>query len=81
MKALVKIKSACAMTLAIVLSASADIHSLPTPPPSDFVDAESSLTVPLPTTKGSHIRLTLAFDPSPTNTAPIAADGKPDKRV
>ena len=72
MKTQVKIKSACAMTLAIVLSASADIHSLPTPPPSDFVDAESSLTVPLPATEGRHIRLTLAFDPSPTNAVQVA---------
>ena len=59
------------MALAIVLSASADIHSLPTPPPSDFVDAESSLTVPLPTTEGRHIRLTLAFDSSPTNAVQV----------
>ena len=71
MKTQVKIKSACAMALAIALSASADIHSLPTPPPSEFVDAESSLTVPLPTTEGRHIRLTLAFDPSPTNAVQV----------
>ena len=60
------------MALAIVLSASAGIHPLPTPPPSDFVDAESSLTVPLPATEGRHIRLTLAFDPSPTNAVQVA---------
>ena len=60
------------MALAIVLSASAGIHSLPTPPPSEFVDAESSLTVPLPATEGRHIRLTLAFDPSPTNAVQVA---------
>ena len=60
------------MALAIVLSASADIHPLPTPPPSEFVDVESSLTVPLPTTEGRHIRLTLAFDPSPTNAVQVA---------
>ena len=59
------------MALAIVLSASADIHSLPTPSPSEFVDAESSLTVPLPATEGRHIRLTLAFDPSPTNAVQV----------
>ena len=60
------------MALAIALSASADIHSLPTPPPSEFVDAESSLTVPLPATEGRHIRLTLAFDSSPTNAVQVA---------
>lgn len=60
------------MALAIVLSASAGIHPLPTPPPSEFVDAESSLTVPLPATEGRHIRLTLAFDPSPTNAVQVA---------
>ena len=72
MKTPTAIKSLCAGILASVLSASAGIHSLPTPPPSEFVDAESSVTVPLPTTEGRHIRLTLAFDPSPTNAVQVA---------
>ena len=71
MKTQTAIKSLCAGILASVLSASAGIHSLPTPPPSEFVDAESSVTVPLPTTEGRHIRLTLAFDPSPTNAVQV----------
>ena len=45
---------------------------LPTPPPSEFVDAESSVNVPLPTTEGRHINLTLAFDPSPSNAVQVA---------
>ena len=54
-------------------------HDLPTPSPSEYVDAESCVNVPLPVTEGRHIRLTLAFDPSPTNAAFVAfgrdADG------
>ena len=45
---------------------------LPTPPPSEFVDAESSVNVPLPTTEGRHINLTLAFYPSPSNAVQVA---------
>ena len=45
---------------------------MPTPPPSEYVDAESSVNVPLPTNEGCHIRLTLAFDPSPTNAVQVA---------
>lgn len=45
---------------------------LPTPPPSEFVDAESSVNVPLPTTEGRHINLTLAFEPTPSNAVQVA---------
>ena len=56
----------------IAAAASAAQHDLPTSPPSEFVDAESSVNVPLPTNEGRHIRLTLAFDPSPTNAVQVA---------
>ena len=72
MKTPTAIKSLCAGILASVLSASAGIHPLPTPPPSDFADAESSVIVPLPAIEGRHIRLSLAFDPSPTNAVQVA---------
>ena len=45
---------------------------LPTPPPSEFVDAESSVNVPLPTTEGRYIKLTFSFDPSPSNAVQVA---------
>ena len=72
MKTPTAIKSLCAGILASVLSASAGIHPLPTPPPSEFADAESSVTVPLPATEGRYLRLSLAFDPSPTNAVQVA---------
>ena len=72
MKTPTAIKSLCAEILASVLSASAGIHPLPTPPPSGFADAESSVTVPLPATEGRYLRLSLAFDPSPTNAVQVA---------
>ena len=72
MKTPTAIMSLCAGILASALSAYAGIHPLPTPPPSEFADAESSVTVPLPANEGRHIRLTLAFDPSPTNAVQIA---------
>ena len=56
----------------IASAAFADEQFLPTPPPSEFVDAESSVNVPLPTTEGRHINLTLAFDPSPSNAVQVA---------
>ena len=72
MKTPTAIKSLCAGILASALSAYAGIHPLPTPPPSEFADAESSVTVPLPANEGRRIRLTLAFDPSPTNAVQVA---------
>ena len=56
----------------IATAATAAVRSLPTPPPSEFVDAESSVNVPLPTNEGRRIRLTLSFDPSPTNAVQVA---------
>ena len=55
---------------AIVAAASQSI--LPTPPPSEFVDAESLATVPIPTDEGRHIKLTLAFEPTPSNAVQVA---------
>ena len=62
----------CAGILASALSVSAAVRTLPTPPPSEFVDAESSVNVSLPTNEGRHIKLTLDFDPSPTNAVQVA---------
>ena len=45
---------------------------MPTPPPSEYVDAESSVNISLPTNEGRHIKVTLAFDPSPTNAVQVA---------
>ena len=55
---------------AIVAAASQSI--LPTPPPSEFVDTESSANVPIPTDEGRHIKLTLAFEPTPSNAVQVA---------
>ena len=62
----------CAGFLAFATAASAALRPLPTPGPSEYVDAESSVNVPLPTNEGRHIRLTLAFEPSPTNAVQVA---------
>ena len=62
----------CAGFLAFATAASAALRPLPTPGPSEYVDAESSVNIPLPTNEGRHIRLTLAFDPSPTNAVQVA---------
>ena len=62
----------CAGFLAFATAASAALRPLPTPGPSEYVDAESSVNVPIPTNEGRHIRLTLAFDPSPTNAVQVA---------
>ena len=60
--------------LAFALSATAfaGLRTLPTPPQSEFADAESSAVVALPVNEGRHIRLTVAFDPSPTNAVMVA---------
>ena len=62
----------CAGLLAFATAASAALRPLPTPGPSECVDAESSVNVPLPTNDGRHIHLTLAFEPSPTNAVQVA---------
>ena len=55
---------------AIVAAASQSI--LPTPPPSEFADLESSVNVPIPTDLGRHLDLTLAFEPTPSNAVLVA---------
>ena len=62
----------CAGLLTIAASAFASAHTLTTPPPSEFVDAESSVNVPIPTDEGRHLRLTLAFEPTPSNAVLVA---------
>ena len=62
----------CAGIFASVLTATAAMRTIPTPPPSEFVDAESSVNVSLPTNEGRHIRLTLDFNPTPTNAVQVA---------
>ena len=62
----------CAGVLAFAASAFAGLRTLPTPPQSEFADAESSAVVALPVNEGRHIRLTVVFDPSPTNAVMVA---------
>ena len=54
------------------LSASGAERTIPSPPPSEFVDAESSVNVPLPTDEGRRIKLTLAFEPMSSNAVQVA---------
>ena len=74
--------AASAGILAFALSASAAVRSLPAPPPSGYVDAESSVNVAIPTNEGRHVKLALAFESSPTNAVQVAfgrdADGNGD---
>ena len=68
-----KLKSALFAGLAVLASAAvAAEHDLPNPPLSEFVDAESSINVPLPTDEGRRIRLTLAFASTPSNAVQVA---------
>ena len=62
----------CAGLLTIAASAFASAHTLTTPPPSEFVDAESSVNVPIPTDEGRHLNLTIAFEPTPSNAVQVA---------
>ena len=62
----------CAGLLTIAASAFATEHMLTTPPPSEFGDAESSVTVPIPTDQGRHLNLTIAFEPTPSNAVQVA---------
>ena len=67
------LKSALFAGLAVLASAAvAAEHDLPNPPLSEFVDAESSINVPLPTDEGRRIRLTLAFASTPSNAVQVA---------
>ena len=68
-----KLKPALFAGLVILASAAvAAEHDLPNPPLSEFVDAESSINVPLPTDEGRRIRLTLAFASTPSNAVQVA---------
>ena len=62
----------CAGYLILALVASAAEQQLVNPPPSEFVDAESSVNVPIPTDEGRHIKLTIAFEPTPSNAVQVA---------
>ena len=62
----------CAGLLTIAASAFASAHTLTTPPPSEFVDAESSSAVPIPSDEGRHLNLTIAFDSTPSNAVLVA---------
>ena len=67
------IKAALAVGLLAVAARSlATEQSLPTPPPSANADAESSVNVPIPTDEGRHLKLTLAFEPTPSNAVQVA---------
>ena len=50
----------------------ASTETLQNPPPSEFVDAESSVNVPIPTDQGRHIKLTLDFESTPSNAVQVA---------
>ena len=69
----IHLKPAIFVGLAVgAIVAAASQSNLPTPPPSAFVDAESSVTVPIPTDQGRHINLTIAFEPTPSNAVQVA---------
>ena len=70
-----KMKSVPALCAGFLMSATmafASTEMLQNPPPSEFVDAESSVNVPIPTDEGRHIKLTLAFEPTPSNAVQVA---------
>ena len=71
-KATKTVPAVCAGIFASVLTATAAMRTIPTPPPSEFVDAESSVNVSLPTNEGRRVRLTLGFNPTPTNAVCVA---------
>ena len=62
----------CAGYLILALVASAAEQQLVNPPPSEFVDAESSVNVPIPTDEGRHLKLTIAFEPLRSNAVQVA---------
>ena len=70
-----KMKTVPALCAGFLMSATmalASTEMLQNPPPSEFVDAESSVNVPIPTDEGRHIKLTLAFEPTPSNAVQVA---------
>ena len=68
-----------AACVALALTAPATDRPFPAPPPSAYVDAESSVNVPLPTDQGRRIKLTVAFDPTPSNAVQFAFGNDRDK--
>lgn len=76
MKTTIKVRKslsvASAGVLAFAMSASAAVRTLPNPPPSEFVDAESSVCVPLDPSRGPLMRLRLAADFTPSNAVIVA---------
>ena len=71
-KAKMTVSAVCAGILAFATSAVAGPRTLPTPPPSEFVDAESSVNVPLDPSRGPLMRLRLAADFTPSNAVTVA---------
>ena len=70
-----KMKTVPALCAGFLMSATmafASTETLQNPPPSEFVDAESSVNVPIPTDEGRHLKLTLAFEPTPSNAVQVA---------
>ena len=70
-----KIKAALvAGLLAVAASSPAAEQTLPTPPPSDYADTESSVNVPLPDWPdlGRRVKLTLAANVMPSNCVQVA---------
>ena len=57
---------------AFASSAMSAEQTLPTPPPSEFADRETSTAVPIPSDEGRHLNLTLAFEPTPSNAVLVA---------
>ena len=62
----------CTGALVFATSASALARTLPTPPPSEYVDGESSNCVLLDPSQGTLMRLWLAADFSPTNAVIVS---------
>ena len=62
----------CTGALVFATSASALARTLPTPPPSEYVDGESSNCVLLDPSQGPLMRLWLAADFSPTNAVIVS---------
>lgn len=64
---------------ALAAAVTAADRPFPVPPPSAYPDAESSVNVPLPTDQGRRIKLTVAFDPTPSNAVQVAFGNDRDK--
>ena len=70
-----KMKTVPALCAGFLMSATmafASTETLQNPPPSEFVDMESSTTVPIPTDQGRRIKLTFDFESTPSNAVQVA---------